>query len=56
MLQKKVVQKIKTHVLCSINFCPQKSRAVDEKMWKKSRVGEATDGNKSGMRLMRFAS
>jgi len=35
MFQTKVVQKIKTHILCSILFSPQK-RAVCEKMWKKS--------------------
>jgi len=33
MFQTKVVEKIKTHVLCSITFC-SKNRTVYEIMWK----------------------
>ena len=32
MFQTKVVQKIKTHILCSVTFCPE-IRAVYEIMW-----------------------
>jgi len=34
MLQTKVVEKIETHILCSINFSPTESRAIWEIMWK----------------------
>ena len=33
MLQTKAVQKIKTHILCSVTFFPE-NRTVYEKMWK----------------------
>jgi hypothetical protein len=33
MFQTKVVEKIKTHILCSVTFFP-KNRAVYEIMWK----------------------
>ena len=42
MLQTKVVEKIKTHILCSITF--SENRAVYEIMWEKcGRAGQATD-------------
>jgi len=34
MSQTKVVQKIKTYILCSVTFFPAENRAVYEKMWK----------------------
>jgi len=37
MFVTKVVKKIKTHVLCSVNFFPE-NRAVFEIMWEKNRV------------------
>jgi len=42
MFQTKVVQKIKTHILCSVTFFPE-NRAVREIMWGKyCTVGQAT--------------
>jgi hypothetical protein len=44
MFQTKVVEKIKTHILCSVFFFEY--RAVCEIMWKKySKAGEVTDDN-----------
>jgi len=45
MFMTKVVQKIKTHILCSITFC--RNRTVYEIMWKKIyfRAGQGTDCN-----------
>jgi len=45
MFWTKVVEKIKTHILCSVTFFL--NRAVYEKMWKKKncRAGQATDNN-----------
>jgi len=34
MFQTKVVEKIKTHILCSVTFFPPENLAVDEIMWK----------------------
>ena len=44
MLQTKVVEKIKTHILCSITFS-RKSRRLWDNVEKHDRVGQATDGN-----------
>ena len=33
MFQIKVVEKIKTHILCSVTFFPPENRAVYEIMW-----------------------
>jgi len=33
MFQTKVVEKIKTHILCSVTFCPE-NRDVYEIMWR----------------------
>jgi len=46
VIQIKVVEKIKTPILCSVTFSP-KNRAVYEVMWGKkySRAGETTDDN-----------
>jgi hypothetical protein len=45
MFQTKFVEKIKTHILCSVTFFSE-NRAVYEIMWKKyCRAGQATDGN-----------
>ena len=44
MFQIKVVQKIKTHILCSVTFF--ENRAVHEIMWKKHGTAEqATEDN-----------
>jgi hypothetical protein len=44
MFQTKVVEKIKTHILCSVTF--HENRAVYEIMWEKyCRAGQGTDGN-----------
>jgi hypothetical protein len=44
MFQTKVVEKIKTHILCSVPF--PKNRAINEIVWKKyCRTGQATDEN-----------
>jgi hypothetical protein len=52
MFYTKVVDKIKTHILCSITFV--ENRAVYEIMWKKcGRAAQATDDNI--IRRMRFA-
>jgi hypothetical protein len=34
MFQKKFVEKIKTHILCTLNFFPPENRAVYEIMWR----------------------
>ena len=34
MFQTNVVEKIKTHILCSVTFFPPENLAVYEKMWK----------------------
>ena len=53
MLQTKVVQKIKTHILCPINVFYE-NRAVYELMWKKYATGrDATNDNL--IERMRFA-
>jgi len=45
MFRTQVVEKIKTHVLCSVIFFFE-NRAVYEKTWKKyCRAGQATDNN-----------
>ena len=45
MFQTKVVEKIKTHILCSVTFFFENG-AVYEIMWKKyCRAGQATDDN-----------
>jgi len=44
MLQTKLVEKIKTHILCSIIFFLRKY-AFHEIMWGKHRIGQATDEN-----------
>ena len=44
MFHTKVVEKIKTHILCSVTFFG--NRAVYEIMWEKyRRVGQTTDDN-----------
>jgi hypothetical protein len=44
MFRTKVVEKIKTHILCSGTFLFSENRAVCEIMWEKyDREGEATD-------------
>ena len=35
MFQTKAVEKIKTHILCSVTFFPPENRAVYEIMWEK---------------------
>ena len=45
MFQTKVVEKIRTHILCSVTFFFRKS-CLYEIMWKKySRIGQATNDN-----------
>jgi hypothetical protein len=44
MLQTKVVEKIKTHILCSITFF-RKSCCLGDNMKKYGRAGQATDDN-----------
>jgi len=44
MFQTKVVQKIKTHILCSVTF-PQISCRLWDNVEKYCRAGQATDGN-----------
>jgi len=46
MFQKNVVEKIKTHILCSITFFSE-NRTVYEIMWGKKycRAGQVTDDN-----------
>jgi hypothetical protein len=45
MFQTKVIEKIKTRVLCSINFSPE-NRAVYETLWQDAvQAAEATDVN-----------
>ena len=45
MFQTKVVEKIKTHILCSVTFFFE-TPAVYEIMWNKyGRAGQATDDN-----------
>ena len=50
MLQTKVVQKIKTHILCSVTF--SENRAVWDNVRKYCRVGQATDDNMAHVRCM----
>ena len=46
MFKKKVVEKIKTHILCSVTFFSLEIHAFYEIMWKKYRTaGQATDSN-----------
>ena len=46
MFQTEVLEKIKTHILCSVTFLFSENRAVCEIMWKKyCRAGQATDDN-----------
>ena len=45
MFQTKVVEKIKTHILCSVTFFFLENRAVYEKMWKNMVVRQATVDN-----------
>ena len=45
MFQTKVVEKIKTHILCSITFFFFENRAVCENVEKYCRAGQATDDN-----------
>jgi hypothetical protein len=46
IFQTKVVEKIKTHFLCSITFLFPKNRFISEKRWKQYfRAGQATDDN-----------
>jgi len=44
MLQTKVVQNIKTHILCSVTFL-RKSCPLWDNVEKCCRAGQATDGN-----------
>ena len=51
MFQTKIVEKIKTHILCSGTF--SENRAVYEIMWKKyCRAGQATDDNMANAHFM----
>jgi hypothetical protein len=50
MFQKKVVQKIKTHILCSITFSPE-NRANSEIMWKNMVRSDRPTDNIWRMRL-----
>jgi len=52
MFQTKVVQKIKTHILCSVTF-PRKSCPLWDNVGKYGRAGQATDD--SIVRRMRIA-
>jgi hypothetical protein len=48
-----IVEKIKTHILCSNSFFPPENRAVYEIMWKKfRRVGQTTDDNMAHAHFM----
>jgi hypothetical protein len=44
MFQTNVVQKIKTHILCSVTFF-RKSCPLWDNVWKYFRAGQATDDN-----------
>jgi hypothetical protein len=52
MFQTKVVEKIKTHILCSINFSPKSCRLCDN-VEKYGTARQATNNNI--IRRMRFA-
>jgi hypothetical protein len=46
MFQTKVVQEIKTHILCSVSLFLFENHAVYEIMWKNNgTAGEVTDGS-----------
>ena len=49
MFQTKVVEKIKTHILCSV-FFPRKLRSLWDNVEKVCRAGQATDGNMANAR------
>jgi len=54
MFQTKVLEKIKTRILCSITFfCCCENRAVYEIMWNTGGARQATDDNK--IQRMRIA-
>jgi hypothetical protein len=44
MFQTKVVEKIETHILCSLSFSPQSCRFLDN-VEKYDTTGQATDNN-----------
>jgi len=56
MFQTKVVEKIKTHILCSVTFFKKiENRAVYEIMWKNFVEREqATDGNMAHAHCMLY--
>jgi hypothetical protein len=45
MFQTKVVEKIKTHILCSVTFCPRKSCRLWDNVGKYDIAGQTTDDN-----------
>ena len=45
MFQTEVVEKIKTYILCSINFFFPENRAVYGVKWKNVRAGQVADSN-----------
>jgi hypothetical protein len=50
--QTKVVEKVKTPILCSVTFFSLENRAIDEIMWKKYwRTGQATNDRQYGTKL-----
>ena len=53
MFQAKVVEKIKTHILCSMTFFPRKSCRLWDNVEECDRATQATDGNI--IRRMRIA-
>ena len=52
MIQKKVEEKIKTHILCPVTFVPE-NLAVYDIVWKKyGRVGQAADDSMNNANCM----
>jgi len=45
MFQTNVVEKIKTHILCSVTFSSRKSCRLWENVGNSGRAGQATDGS-----------
>jgi hypothetical protein len=45
IFQTKVIEKIKTHILCSVTFLPRKSRRLWRNVEKCCRAGQTTDDN-----------
>jgi hypothetical protein len=53
MFQIKIVEEMKSHILCPVSFFPQKSRRLWDNVEKYGRTGQATECNI--IRRMRFA-